>query len=308
MKKIHFILPGGGVKGSFQAGFLYELNKSAESLYTIGRIDGTSVGALNGYAFALNEIEELYEIWNTIDTISDVFDNYINVPYLSNISSGYNLIQNYGLYNNNTLLKKIEKLYTKDMIITDTDHKSSDLLNHIADIDEKKRNREQLLEKFNCVVTCIREGTYKYINGTNTNITKYITASASPWIISNPIEIDEDLFTDGGLLHTFPTDYINKEEYDLTMIVGYDSMYNTTNGHEGTNTLNYLGRLIDIVRLNTNNINNINNLITSDNENLVIIENSMKIDFLDFNKKAISEGFTNGREQAKQFIEKYLNI
>ena len=35
---------------------------------------------------------------------------------------------------------------------------------------------------------------------------------------------------------------------------------------------------------------------------------SVKVDFLDFNKKAISEGFTNGREQAKQFIEKYLNI
>ena len=31
--KIHFILPGGGVKGCFQAGFLYRLYKTSSSRY-----------------------------------------------------------------------------------------------------------------------------------------------------------------------------------------------------------------------------------------------------------------------------------
>ena len=46
--KIHFILPGGGFRGAFQAGFMYNLFKQYEDTFEITRIDGTSAGALNG--------------------------------------------------------------------------------------------------------------------------------------------------------------------------------------------------------------------------------------------------------------------
>ena len=41
LPKIHFILPGGGVRGAFQAGFLYKLRKIYGDKFEIARIDGT---------------------------------------------------------------------------------------------------------------------------------------------------------------------------------------------------------------------------------------------------------------------------
>ena len=59
MKSIHFILPGGGVKGCFQAGFLYKLFTDYSESFSIYRIDGTSVGSINGMATILGEFETL---------------------------------------------------------------------------------------------------------------------------------------------------------------------------------------------------------------------------------------------------------
>ena len=50
-KKIHFILPGGGVRGSFQAGFLYQLYTNYSNLYLTYHVDGVSIGSINGLAF-----------------------------------------------------------------------------------------------------------------------------------------------------------------------------------------------------------------------------------------------------------------
>ena len=47
---IHFILPAGGVRGAFQAGFLHQLFTNYEDKFNIARIDGTSVGSINGFA------------------------------------------------------------------------------------------------------------------------------------------------------------------------------------------------------------------------------------------------------------------
>lgn len=307
-KKIHFILPGGGVKGSFQAGFLYELHKSANKYFTISGIDGTSVGALNGYALALGRIDDMYEIWNNITSINDVFENWSNLPYLSNISSGYNLVNYYGLYRNDRLKKLIDKVESKYLEELKMYEKiTNNKIDNKTDFEiSNTKKGENLLSKFNCVVTSVREGTYKYINGCDKNIKDYITASASPWIVVNPLEIDSDLYTDGGLLHTFPIDNIENDNSDLVVLLGYDEIYGTTNGTEGNNALSYLGRIIDIVRLNHSNIHNIKKIIKSDNEKLVVIYNSVKINFLDFNPKRIQEGFQFGREEAKKFIDEYL--
>ena len=68
-KTIHFILPGGGVRGSFQAGFIYQLRKKYSEYYDIYRIDGTSVGALNGMALILEDPEDIKKLWLSINSI-----------------------------------------------------------------------------------------------------------------------------------------------------------------------------------------------------------------------------------------------
>ena len=341
MKSIHFILPGGGVKGSFQGGFLYELDKSAKDLFTISRIDGTSVGALNGYAFSLGRLQDIYDIWFNISSIHDIFENWTELPYLSNITCGYRLLNNYGLYGTNNLRKLICDVEDKACHNTkcnnnlgeielgkdgpekgfplDLDNPNNGLDLNKENIEFMKNDKETPIEhnleeqepvnnldKFNCVVTCIRGGGYNYINGNNTHIKDFIVASASPWIVTCPSELDGELYTDGGLLHTFPTDFIGKTDSDITIILGYDDIYHNTFGPEGTNTLSYLSRIIDIVRMDGSNLRNIKKIKQENIDNVVFIENDMNMGFLDFNTDNIKRGFNNGREMAKQFISDYL--
>ena len=56
--KIHFILPGG-LRGAFQAGFMFNLFNLYNDHFEIARIDGTSVGALNGFAIINKKYENL---------------------------------------------------------------------------------------------------------------------------------------------------------------------------------------------------------------------------------------------------------
>ena len=291
MKRIHFILPGGGVKGSFQGGFLYELALSAQDLYTTSRIDGTSVGALNGYAFSLGEYENILEFWSNIGDIHDIFENWTEIPYLSSLSSGFRLFKNYGLYGSNNLKQLVDETEKKYLELRNPDN--TDYLNNLG--------------KFNCVVTAIRSGQYQYINGRDQNLKKYLVASACPWIVTCPQEIEGELYTDGGLLQTYPLEFLEKTESDLTIIIGYDEISLQKLGGEGQNTLSYLNRLIDILRLNSINIDQIKKLVANPSPDVKIIPNPMKLDFLDFNQEKILEGFNQGSEQAKLFIETNLN-
>ena len=89
VKSIHFILPAGGVRGSFQAGFLYELFTKHRDSFEIYKIDGTSVGSINGIATLLGQYEVLKNTWLTIKDINDFFGNWCKTPLISKISNLY---------------------------------------------------------------------------------------------------------------------------------------------------------------------------------------------------------------------------
>lgn len=285
-KKIHFILPGGGVKGSFQAGFLYELCQNYRDYFTISRIDGTSVGALNGLAVACGCPEKLSETWNNIKHMSDIFSNKCNVPYLEKVVTGYQLYCNYSLYGNDKLL---------------------DIINGVI---ESETTQEVSMDKFNCVVTAVRKGTYQYVNGDDPSINEYVLASASPWIVSPPRLINDELCTDGGLLQTIPTDHIGKTEADISVIVGYDLNCEVLTGHEGDSAFTYFGRLIDITRLHHCNIAEFKQKIEllRNSTTTVIIDNPLNIGFLDFNEAEIKRGFDLGKKSAHLFAKENLGI
>ena len=156
--KLHIILPGGGAKGSYQAGFLYTLSKFFNKCFDIEQIDGVSVGALNGLALCLKEYNFLKKIWFDIKSIKDIFSPHSNMKIMNAYSSYYKM----GLNKNYKLREKIDNLI--------------------------KRNKDKLklLKKFNCVVTNLTSSRYEFINGKNKKINEYVAASASPWIITGP--------------------------------------------------------------------------------------------------------------------------
>ena len=277
LKSIHFILPGGGVKGCFQAGFMYHLFKHFSDCFNLYQIDGCSVGALNGLAICAGNIDELKETWDNIKCMNDVFSYQSKIPIWNGIKTVYNAYYNKGIYLNN-------------------------LKNVINKYEFKKKNN---LDKFNCVVSNIRTGIYEYKNGTNKNIKDYVLASGNPWIVSAPIEINNNLFTDGALLQTYPIEYIEDSKADLKVIVGYDETHFEKYDEEGANMLYYLARIIDICCNNNINIKNTQELL-EENEDIILVNSPIKVKTLSFSKEIIGEGFKLGMQAAAKFVVNYL--
>jgi NTE family protein len=277
-KSIHFILPGGGVKGSFQAGFLWCLRSHYDNLFSIYQIDGTSVGALNGYAFILHDIDQIQKIWFNINSIDDIFNAYSEKPIWGKLKSIYNGFFEKSVCQNDGLKKIIN--------------------GNIENIDTNK------LKLYNCVVTDVYHGSYEYINGSNQNIVDYIVASASPWIIAPPVDIDNHIYIDGGLMQTYPIQNIKTSNADIKLIVGRDSMHSNKLGMPGNNILHYLIRLIEISRLNNSNITKLQKYINKNN--IIAIDNPLEYPFLEFTQENVLNGFNKGIEAAHIFAEQYL--
>ena len=278
-KTIHFILPGGGVRGSFQAGFIYQLRKGYNDLFDINRIDGTSVGALNGMALLLENPDDIKRLWFSIKSIETIFNPWGQKPIWARMKMAYHGFYNKSVYQNDGLR---EIVYSNFSNIKTED-----------------------LEKYNCVVSNIYTGEYEYKNGTCDSIKDYIIASASPWIVAPPMEIDNHLYVDGGLLQTYPTEYIPQSGADIKLLVGLDSTHTNKIGMAGQNMLTYLARLIDISRLNHSNIRKLND--TLEKYNVISVENPLDYPFLEFSNERIIQGFDLGIEAADKFAKEYLD-
>jgi len=270
-KTIHFILPGGGVKGCFQAGFLYRLFKTYGKYFEIYKIDGSSVGSLNGLAVSSGNILSLKEIWTNITSMKDLF-TIGGSPGLQNIISFYNGFFKKGFYENHKLREMIEKNTIQE---TNT------------------------METFHCVVTNIEKAEAEYINGKNKKIMDYVVASATPWILAPPVVINKQTFTDGALLQTYPIKHIPESKADIKLIVGYDLTQFQKQGKCGENMIYYLARIIDICRLNNHNLKEIQNLINQGD--VINIINPVNVDFIRFDNDIIKTGFLLGEFAAVQF-------
>lgn len=75
-------LPGGGAKGAFQAGVLYELFQDANHCYS--ELTGTSIGAVNLYYVLKQQVERLRKDWNGIGDLIDGSTFLVGGLYLSN--------------------------------------------------------------------------------------------------------------------------------------------------------------------------------------------------------------------------------
>jgi len=282
-KSIHFILPAGGVRGSFQAGFMYELFTKYRKWFTVYRIDGTSVGSINGITSLCGEFEVLKELWCSMKNINDFFSKWSTVPVIGKLKSLFHGFYNNGVYNNKLLNTKLK----------------TNLTNHISTMGKAD------LDKFACVVTDVDNGNSRYIFGSDPHILEYITASASPWIISNPKTIDGVLYTDGALLETYPIKNVNPKKVDHVVIVGFDQEIVQFEKPDTSNMLYYLAALLDISRFHSENSLRIKELVKSGK--CIPITNMMTAVMDNFNQETIVEGFEQGQRMATLFYKTYLN-
>jgi predicted acylesterase/phospholipase RssA len=269
-KHIHFILPGGGVNGAFQAGFLYRLFKDCRDKIIIDRIDGISVGALNGLAIILEDIEFIKSIWYYIENRETVFNSH----------------------NTNT------EIWYKGSIY------DSGGLRNIIYMHKEFINKEDI-SKYNCVVHNCDTQSYEYINGSNNNLLEFIIASASPPIISPYLKIDNTFYADGCLDQIYPIDELMKEP--LTNVVEGENNIPKINVVIGYyDNANYY--LFNIYKTFKRNINNNNTDIRTliDNNKVITITNPCYYNIIDFTRDNIDNGFKLGEEAALEFCKKYI--
>ena len=278
MKNIHLILPGGGLRGSFQAGFLYKLFKDYKKYFNLYKIDGSSVGAINGITVICDKLELLKDTWINIKNINDFFSNWSNTPIIGGIYNIYYGFYNNGLYDNKLLLNKLNK--------------NLDIENCIN------------LNKFSCAVTNVDKALIEYKTGDNKDIIKYVAASASPWIICGPHIINDTCYTDGCVLETYPIKNISESKADIIAIIGFDQEIIDFKKPNCTNILHFMATLLDIARYNSINKKNLIDLIKTGK--CIPITNPMNVLFNKFNHNDIVNGFNQGKDEAEQFYETYL--
>lgn len=280
--KIHFILPAGGVKGCFQFGFMYALKKNFSHLFDCYQIDGTSVGALNGYAFITDNEDSMRDIWFSLSDRKDLFNSW-NIPILNKLIVGYNALYSYGIYYSDKL---------KEFIYRNRDTANT-----------------KNLHRFRCTVSNLHTGDSEYIHGTDDHIEDYVLASGSPWIITSPVVIDNASYIDGGLLETYPIRDVENTEADIIVIVGYDSSHDYISNGIGGNMLEYLAHIIDIMRYqrHQDTKKSLENLKSMKNVHFVptTVHTS---NFLDFDPEIIRRGYEDGVLAAKQFVVDVLPI
>lgn len=266
---IHFILPGGGVNGAFQAGFLYRLFKDCRDKIIIDRIDGISVGALNGLALILEDIEFIKSIWYYIEDRHTVFNSH----------------------NTNS------EIWYKGSI-----YDSSGLRNIIYM--HKEFINKDVMDKYNCVVHNCDTQSYEYINGTNPNLLDFIIASASPPIISPYLKIENTFYADGCLDQIYPIDSLMTVDKDTNQLENNIHKINVVVGYYD-NANYYLFNIYKTFKRNIyNNNTNIKTLI--DTNRIVTITNPCYYNIIDFSRDNIDNGFKLGEEAAIQFYQTHI--
>ncbi len=308
---IHFILPGGGVNGAFQAGFLYRLFKDCHEKIIIDRIDGISVGALNGLAIILEDIEFIKSIWFYIECRDTVFNSHTT---------------------------------NSEMWYKGSIYDSSGLRNLIYM--HKEFIKKDELNKYNCVVHNCTKQSYEYINGSNENLLEFIIASASPPVISPYLKIDGTYYADGCLDQIYPiddlmqnsleplklemnTNIIPKEEtiqeaesiqetkQDTIQEIKQDTIQETdTTQSRQVNRINvvvgyyennnyYLFNIYKTFKKNIYNNNaDIQKLI--ENNKIITVNNPCFYNLIDFSRENIENGFNLGEKAAIEFYNSYI--
>ena len=205
--KVGLVLSGGGAKGLAHIGVL----KVIDSLgLKIDYVAGTSMGSIIGALYASGYSgKQLDSIFQAID-----FDNIINddLPRSSTTFSERDNIEKYAV-----------KLPFNDFKIrlpsalsrgNNTYSLFLKLLLHVNTVDDFSK----LPIPFFCIATNIETGKQIILN--KGNLTQSIMASGALPTLFQPVNINDDLLIDGGVVNNYPIDELRAKGMDI--IIGVD--------------------------------------------------------------------------------------
>jgi NTE family protein len=196
-KRVALVLQGGGALGSYQAGVYEALS---ESEYLPDWVAGISIGAINAAIIAGNapekRVERLHEFWDGI-TASPFSGPQTPFPVWSAILFGQP-----GFFTPRPAIEwmigpKPTSLYTIDSL--------RPTLEKLVDFDRINARETRL----SVGAVNVRTGNFAYFDNAEITIRpEHIMASAALPPGFPPVEIDGELYWDGGLVSNTPLEYV----------------------------------------------------------------------------------------------------
>lgn len=212
------VLSGGSAKGCFQVGALNYLINDLDIQYDM--LCGISVGALNVGFLSMFPKEqekqawqELFNIWNQMDD-SKIKKSWIPFSILSGLWED-------SIYNSQPLIDLVKSKLNLQQI--------------------KQSNRQAAVG-----AVCVNTGEYKSFTNQDDNFIDAILASSAYPMGLNPIIINNEKFTDGGVKHILPIqEAIDFGADELDIIIC--SPPKTTSNFEDKNVITFGMRCFDLM-------------------------------------------------------------
>lgn len=198
-KGVGLVLAGGGGKGAYQIGVIKAL-KEKGLLDGVTGLSGASIGAVNAFLYAMDDIDIMYKAWDDIDMLT-LFDVDLDM-----------LIQHKPYFSREEMLKLISKYIDFDKIR----NSRYDIFNSICRIDEAGGYKAEYKD-----ITEYDDVEY---------IKKILLASTALPIIYEAVEIDGNRYRDGGICDNEPVKPLYDMGYRQFIVIGlsHGKIFNDT--------------------------------------------------------------------------------
>lgn len=205
--KIGLVLSGGGAKGFAHIGVLKEIERAGIKIDYIG---GTSMGAIIGglYASGYNasQLDSIFKETNFDELVQDFVPRKNKTFYEKSNDELYALSLPFQKFKI-TIPKGLSKgMYNYNLI-----SKLTHNVRHVQDFSKLKI-------PFLCVATNLETGEEKVFK--NGCLPLVLSASSAFPSLFSPVEIDGDLYVDGGVTNNYPVEEVRKMGADV--IIGVD--------------------------------------------------------------------------------------
>lgn len=278
-QKIRLILTGGGVKGSFQAGFIHSLLSSNK--FEIDTIYATSVGALLAPLVVNNKIADIDKITHSLSNIYDIVEDWpwyffpkLFAPLLTMFKMGrYKSV------------KIVDRLW-----------------NSLS-----PEEQDTAASKCRVVAWDITNRRPRVFGGKDSmDLYHGIKASCALWLLVPPYKHNRTLYCDGGAGEVFPIEYIQQESTNFDgeyILVDCSSRYVVSLEYPPQTALNLMYEL-QWVSTELLALKDIQELKTILKESLHIIYPRQDIfkNCLDINKNKIKISYLMGQEKFEEYM------
>lgn len=278
-KRIRLILTGGGVKGSFQAGFIHSLLSSNK--FDIDTIYATSVGALVALLAANNKLSDIEKTTKSLSNIYDVVEDWpwyffpkIFAPLLTMFKIGR----------------------YKSVKIVDT------LWNSLSP-------EEQNIAASKCrVVAWDINNRRPRIFGGKDSLDLYhgIKASCALWLLVPPYRYNQTFYCDGGAGEVFPIEYIQQDNKNFDgdyILVDCSSRYIVALEKAPQTALSLMYELqwVSTELLALKDIKELKSIL-KDSLEIVYPRRDIFKSCLDINKNKIQISYLMGKEKFEEYL------